>query len=142
VLEKLERLRGKAPMNALGLIISGWDFIITAAMGSQKSFQAAGDCVRVQHDGILLSVKLQPRASVNQICGSTAGMMRIKVTAPPVDSAANEALLGLLSKELEIPRNRIELVRGHTSRQKVVKLYGVSAAWLAAKLPRPDEGKT
>jgi len=50
--------------------------------------------------------------------------LRIKVTAPPVDAAANEALVELLAGRLDCPRGRVELIRGHKSRHKVVKLHG------------------
>jgi len=82
--------------------------------------------IREQPDGILLAIKLQPRASANEIVGPLGNQLRIKVTAPPVDSAANEALLKLLANHFDCPRNRVELVRGHTSRHKVVKLHGFS----------------
>ncbi|MBI3852234.1 MAG: DUF167 domain-containing protein [Verrucomicrobia bacterium] len=90
--------------------------------------------LRVQSDGLLLSVKLQPRASANQIGEPLGNELRIKVTAPPVDAAANEALLRLLAETLDRPRNCIELVRGHTSRHKVLKLHGISVATAVAKL--------
>jgi hypothetical protein len=83
--------------------------------------------LRVQADGVLLSVKLQPRASANEIGEPLGNELRIKVTAPPVDAAANEALVKLLAQQLDCPRNRVELVRGHTSRHKIVKLYGLAA---------------
>ena len=75
-----------------------------------------------------MSVKLQPRASANEIADALGNELRIKVTAPPVDAAANEALVKLLAQHLDCPRNRVELVRGHTSRHKTVKLYGITAA--------------
>ena len=96
--------------------------------------QAIPGFLRVQSDGLLLSVKLQPRASANQIGQALGNELRIKVTAPPVDAAANEALLRLLVETLECPRGQVELVRGHTSRHKVLKLYGISAATAVAKL--------
>jgi len=82
--------------------------------------------LHVQADGVLLSVKLQPRASANEIGDALGNELRIKVTAPPVDAAANEALVKLLAQQLDCPRNRVELVRGHTSRHKTVKLYGLA----------------
>lgn len=85
------------------------------------------DFLRVQSDGILLSIKVQPRASTNEIGEPLGAELRVKVTAPPVDAAANEALVRLLAQTLDCPRNRIELVRGHTSRHKTVKLYGLRA---------------
>ena len=74
--------------------------------------------------GTLLSVKLQPRASKNEIGAPLGDELRIKVTAPPVDAAANEALVKLLAGQLDCARNRVELIRGHKSRHKVVKLHG------------------
>ena len=90
--------------------------------------------LRVQPDGVLLSVKLQPRASANEIGEPLGEELRIKVTAPPVDAAANEALLRLLAETLDCPRGRVELVRGHTSRHKVIKLHGATLASVMAKL--------
>jgi len=85
---------------------------------------------------VLLAVKLQPRASKNEIGNTLGEELRIKVTAPPVDSAANEALLRLLAETLDCPRNKVELIRGHTSRHKTIKLHGFDAASVAAKLLR------
>jgi uncharacterized protein (TIGR00251 family) len=85
-------------------------------------------------DGVTLSVKLQPRASVNEIGEPLGNELRIKVTAPPVDAAANEALLRLLADRLGCPPNRVELIRGRTSRHKVVKVYGVLAEHVLARL--------
>src|SRR5512136_1367768 len=83
--------------------------------------------LRAEPDGVLLSVKLQPRASANEIGEALGNELRIKVTAPPVDAAANEALIQLLAQQLHCPRNRVDLIRGHTSRHKTVKLYGLTA---------------
>ncbi len=90
--------------------------------------------LHLQPDGVLLSVKLQPRASANEIGEALGNELRIKVTAPPVDAAANEALLKLLAQQLHCPRNRVDIVRGHTSRHKLIKLYGLAADQVAAKL--------
>ena len=92
--------------------------------------------LRVQPDGVLLSVKVQPRASANQIGEALGDELRIKVTAPPVDAAANEALVRLLAEKLDCPRGRVELLRGHTSRHKVLKLHGLSAEAVLAGLGR------
>jgi uncharacterized protein (TIGR00251 family) len=90
--------------------------------------------LRVQPDGVLLSIKLQPRASVNQIGEPLGNELRIKVTAPPVDAAANEALLRLMAQTLGCPRGKVELVRGHTSRHKVLKIFGISEQDVTTKL--------
>ena len=90
--------------------------------------------LRVQPNGLLLSAKVQPRASKNEIGQALGDELRIKVTAPPVDSAANEALVQLLAQVMDCPRARVELVRGHTSRHKIIKLHGMSVETVAAKL--------
>ena len=90
--------------------------------------------LRAQPDGTLLSVKLQPRASINEIGEPLGDELRIKVTAPPVDAAANEALIRLLAGKLDCARGRIELVRGHKSRHKVLKLLGFTPGDVLQKL--------
>jgi len=90
--------------------------------------------LREQPDGVLLSIKLQPRASANEIVGPAGGELKIKVTAPPVDAAANEALIELLAGKLNCARGRVELVRGHKSRHKVLKLHGFTAEEVLRKM--------
>ena len=90
--------------------------------------------LRAQSDGVLLSIKLQPRASANQIGEPLGNELKIKVTAPPVDAAANEALVRLLADTFDCSRNQVELVRGHTSRHKVVRITGVSEQMIATRL--------
>src|SRR5580698_2210901 len=82
------------------------------------------DFLQAQSDGVLLSVKVQPRAAKNEIGETQGSELKIKVTAPPVDSAANEALIELLAEILDCGRSRIEIVRGHKSRHKVLRLHG------------------
>jgi uncharacterized protein len=83
--------------------------------------------LHAQPDGVCLSIKLQPRASVNEIGEALGNELRVKVTAPPVDSAANEALVRFLADKLDCARNRVELLRGQTSRHKTIKLHGFTA---------------
>jgi uncharacterized protein (TIGR00251 family) len=85
-------------------------------------------------DGLLLSVKLQPRASADAIGEPLGPELRIKVTAPPVEAAANDALVRLLAERLDCPRHAVELVRGHTSRHKLVRLRGLAAATVLTRL--------
>jgi uncharacterized protein (TIGR00251 family) len=90
--------------------------------------------LRVQPDGLVLSIKLQPHASANEIGEALGGELRVKVTAPPVDAAANEALLRLLAEILGCARGQVELVRGHTSRHKTIKLHSLTPADVIPKL--------
>src|SRR5512136_2222750 len=90
--------------------------------------------LKVLPDGVLLSVKVQPRASKNEIAGVLGEELRIKVTAPPVDAAANEALLRLLADRLDCPRGAVQLIRGHTARHKTVMICGLTPAVILEKL--------
>ncbi|MBI5775578.1 MAG: YggU family protein [Verrucomicrobia bacterium] len=90
--------------------------------------------LREVNGGVELAVKLQPRASREEISGAIGGELKIKVTAPPVDSAANEALVRLLAEKLNCPRGAVQLVRGQTSRHKTVRVAGMTAEVVAERL--------
>ena len=81
--------------------------------------------LRETSGGTLLSVKLQPRASANEICAPLGDELKIKVTAPPVDAAANQALVEFLAEKLDCSRGQVKLLRGHTSRHKTILLHGL-----------------
>jgi len=85
-------------------------------------------------DGVTLAIKLQPRAARTEIGELSGSELRIKVTAPPVDSAANEALVELLAKTLDCSRGQVQLIRGQTSRSKVVKVFGLAATEVLQRL--------
>jgi len=85
-------------------------------------------------DGVYLTVKLQPRASKNEIDGPLGGELKIKVTAPPVDAAANQALVDLLAGKLDCSRGAVILVRGRTSRHKTVRIAGLDAETILRRL--------
>jgi hypothetical protein len=74
---------------------------------------------------ILLKVYLQPRSSKNEIVGPYRDGIKVKVTAPPVEGKANEALIRCLARAWEIPPSSIEILKGHYSREKTVKIEGI-----------------
>jgi hypothetical protein len=76
-------------------------------------------------ESILLKVYLQPKSSKNEIVGPYRDGIKIKVTAPPNEGKANEALIRLLGKELGISPSSIEIIKGHHSREKTLKVLGV-----------------
>jgi uncharacterized protein len=91
--------------------------------------------LRSQTDGTLyLTVKVQPRASKNEICEILGAELKIKIAAPPVDSAANEALVDFLVEKLDCPRGAVRIVRGATSRHKLIALNGLTAEVVAERL--------
>ena len=73
-------------------------------------------------DAIRFSVRLQPRASKNEIAGVQGVSLKVRVTAPPVDGLANEALIDSLSQALTIPRRNVCIISGLTSRTKVIEV--------------------
>jgi uncharacterized protein (TIGR00251 family) len=86
-------------------------------------------------DGVYLAVKLQPRASSNEIGDLLGDEIKIKVTAPPVDAAANQALVELLARTLGCSRGAIQIVHGQTSRHKTLRITGMTKDQVAQKLP-------
>ncbi len=78
-----------------------------------------------------LSVRVQPRASRNEIAGMHGTALRIRLTAPPVDGAANDALISYLAGILGVARRSIRIVSGQSSRNKTLEIDGVSPERLA-----------
>jgi uncharacterized protein len=85
---------------------------------------------------VRLVVRLTPRAGRDAIEGVDAeGRLRVRVAAPPVDGAANEALVRLLASALDLTRTAIEVESGATSRVKRIRVEGVEAGVLSARWP-------
>ena len=77
----------------------------------------------------LINVRVQPRASRNEIAASDPdGKLRLRVTAPPADGEANEAVLKLLARHLGVPKSALTIVRGATTRNKVIDVEGLTEA--------------
>lgn len=85
-------------------------------------------------DGCTLSVRVHPGAKKNDVTGLHAGAVKISLTTPPVDGRANEALIEFVADLLRIPRARVALLSGMTSRMKVLRITGKSAAEVQAAL--------
>ena len=90
--------------------------------------------IKAHADGVYLAVKLQPRASKNEIGEALGEELKIKVTTPPVDAAANQALVDLLAEKLGCSRGAVKIVKGQTSRHKSVWIGGVTVEGVAGKL--------
>lgn len=93
--------------------------------------------IRIEKDGdwIRFGVRVQPRSSRNQIMGEHEGDIRIKIMAPPVEGAANQALQRYLAEVLKLPKRDVRIVRGETSRRKVVEIRGIEADSLLRYIP-------
>ena len=88
-------------------------------------------------DGVVLTVRVQPRAARSEIVGLRDGAVRVRVSAPPVDGAANAALLDVLSAALDLPKRDLTVISGTRSRSKRVLAHGISADDVAARLRVP-----
>ena len=77
--------------------------------------------------GIAIRVFVQPRSSKNLVAGPHGDALKIKLTAPPVDGAANKMCVAFLAKQLGLPKSRFEITAGQTSRTKIVLIHADTA---------------
>lgn len=84
--------------------------------------------------GVSFAVRVQPRARRTALAGVLDGAIKIALAAPPVDRRANEALIRFLAELLGVSRSAVEIVSGDTSRNKVVRISGVSIEQLQQRL--------
>ena len=84
--------------------------------------------VRASDAGVRFAVRVQPRASRSELVGVHGDAMKVRLSAPPVDGAANEALVELIAELLGVGRRAVRIVSGESSRSKVVEVEGVTAA--------------
>ena len=84
--------------------------------------------------GVCLEVQIQPRSSRNQIVGEQDGRLKIKLTAPPVEGEANQALINYLAQLLQVPKKNVKLLKGESARHKLIEISGVTEQELIEKL--------
>jgi len=88
-----------------------------------------------EKDGaVIFAVRVQPRASRDEIAGQWQDGLKIRLTAPPVDDRANDALLHLLAARLKVPVAAVRIVAGERSRNKRVEIQGVTRGMILALL--------
>ena len=75
------------------------------------------------NEGFLINLKISPNASKNEIIKTDEGLLKIKITAQPVDGKANKALIEFLSKSLKVPKTSIEILKGHTGKEKTLLIH-------------------
>jgi uncharacterized protein (TIGR00251 family) len=83
---------------------------------------------------VILDVRVIPRAARPGLAGMRHGALLVRLSAPPVEGAANAELIQLLAKALDVPKRRVTIVAGERGRLKRVKLEGVTAERVAEKL--------
>ncbi len=85
-------------------------------------------------DGVSFAVKVHPRARKNAVTGKLGDAIKISITSPPLDGKANDACIGLLADSLDLPRSSVTIASGHNSRNKVIRVNGISAQELRQRL--------
>ncbi len=86
-------------------------------------------------DELRIEIRLTPRAGSDRLDGVVDGVLRCRVAAPPVDGAANEALVRLLAHELDVPPSVVRLVSGERGRRKLVAIPASARSRVAARWP-------
>src|SRR2546429_5890261 len=91
---------------------------------------------RVVGPHVTLSLRVQPRASRNAVVGWTGDTLNVRLTAPPVEGAANVACLEFLADLLDLPQSQLEILRGSRPRTKVIQITGLTRDEVRARLGR------
>jgi len=81
--------------------------------------------LRKEADGVSFEVRVQPRSSKTEITGVQDGALRVRLTAPPVEDAANRQCIELLSRKMKIPKRAIRIASGARARRKRLKVLGL-----------------
>ncbi|MBI1740586.1 MAG: YggU family protein [Acidobacteriales bacterium] len=84
--------------------------------------------------GATFAVKVHPRAKKNAITGEIGDALKVALTAPPVDGKANAACIEFFAKLLKVPRSSVTIAAGQTSRNKVIRVAGLSAEEVRRRL--------
>jgi hypothetical protein len=83
-----------------------------------------GDSAKPRGDDLVVAIRVIPRAKHDAIVGVVDGTLRVRTTAPPADGKANKAVISLIAKHLGLAPSRIEVLRGHTQRNKQLLIRG------------------
>ena len=84
--------------------------------------------------GVSFAVKVHPRAKRNAITGELGDALKVSLTTPPVDGRANEACIEFFAKLLNVPRSSVTIASGHSSRNKIIRVVGLSAEELRKRI--------
>ena len=90
-----------------------------------------------EDDGcVTFAVKIHPRAKKNAISGELGEALKLSLTAPPLEGRANLACIEFLAKLLKVPRSSVTIASGHTNRNKVIRVAGVTGLYVRERLHR------
>jgi uncharacterized protein (TIGR00251 family) len=85
-------------------------------------------------DGVTFSVRVHPRAKKNAITGELGEALKVSLTSPPIEGRANEACIEFFAKLLKVPRSSVTIASGQSSRNKVIRVAGLSGEELRKRI--------
>jgi uncharacterized protein (TIGR00251 family) len=92
--------------------------------------------IRDTRGGATFQVRVQPRAKKNAVVGEVGEALKLALSAPPIEGRANQACIAFLAELLNVPRASVTIAAGQSSRNKVIRVAGVSAAQVEARLSK------
>ena len=90
--------------------------------------------IRESGRGTIFAIKVHPRAKKNAITGELGDSLKVSLTAPPIGGKANDACIEFFAKLLKVPRSSVTIASGQTSRNKVIRVAGVSSQYVRDRL--------
>lgn len=103
-----------------------------------KNDSGPGIRITESPEGVLFTVHVQPRASRNELCGVQGDELKLRLTAPPVEDAANRLCIEYIAKLLGIAKSRVSITSGLKSRHKTIKITGISSGDILSFLKSRD----
>ena len=94
----------------------------------------------ISESGAKISLRVYPNAARDEVLGFTDGVCHIKVAAPPVKGKANDRLIAFLSQLLDVSKGRVSIIKGHTSRSKLIAIDGLSREDVMKRLSSSSGG--
>jgi hypothetical protein len=95
--------------------------------------------IKTCRDGIQFSAIIQPRSSKNKICGIQGESLKIRLTSPPVENAANKMCTKFLAKQLDIALSQITIVNGQKGRNKIIRIEKIEEYEFIAKILKSNK---
>ena len=92
--------------------------------------------IKSDASGASFAVKVHPRAKRNAVSGELGDALKLSLTAPPVEGKANQACIEFVAELLRVPKSSVSIASGESSRQKVIRVLGLSSAEVRARLER------
>jgi uncharacterized protein len=90
--------------------------------------------IKETNQGITVAVRVHPRARKNAITGELGDALKVSLTTPPIEGRANEACIEFFAKLLKVPRSSVTIASGQTSRNKVIRVAGVTGQYVRDRL--------